>query len=609
MPGVVVGSNATVQVLSGTAVGPYVVERKLAQGGMSVLFLAHDAQLDRPVALKMLAEEVATHSSRARMLREAKTLASVDHPGIVRIYGAGEHDDKPWIAMELVRGTDLKRLLAERGTVPAQRALRWVLQATDALAAAHDVGVVHRDLKPSNLLLTHDDRIKVVDFGVAKRRVDAAGTGGDVLTSQGEVLGTPAYLSPEQLEHGLADERSDVWGLGCVLYELCVGAPPFGRANSAATTAAILRDEPFFPSGVAGPVVEVVQACLRKNSFARVASMRELGALVRDALEQRGPAGMSSRAPERHSSSRGPSVRPSAFPPGTGTTRGSEPPRTTTDASGVRGADAAPGVDRAARSTDLPSRAPLHRPSTPSRPFRASAPSAFPGAAGPERTRSDSTATGLRTESSASFRPDAPSATMRVPRGRLKGTAVRAGLLWFAEVYGADALARALTRASVDARAIIRLDDPSFGIVASGWYETRLIGELLLLLEESVHTDDSDAWASALAESIARDNVGGVYRSLFRLVTTPPMLEANAQRVWRTYCDEGILVAHAPRPGELQIEIRHWGHHHPQTCRVVGFAIQHVLRAVGYEALVIERTQCLADGDPACAFEGMYLPK
>ncbi|HEY2511555.1 MAG TPA: serine/threonine-protein kinase, partial [Polyangiaceae bacterium] len=229
----VVGSNASVQIVSGTAIGPYVVERKLAQGGMSVLFLAHDTQLDRPVALKMLAEEVATHSTRARMLREARTLAAVDHPGIVRIYGAGEHDDKPWIAMELVRGTDLKRLLAERGPVPPARALRWVLQATEALAAAHDVGVVHRDVKPSNLLLTHDDRIKVVDFGVAKRRVEAAGSG-DVLTSQGEVLGTPAYLSPEQLEHGLADDRSDVWALGCVLYELCMGAPPFGRANSAA---------------------------------------------------------------------------------------------------------------------------------------------------------------------------------------------------------------------------------------------------------------------------------------------------------------------------------------------------------------------------------------
>ena len=237
--------TASVQIASGTTVGPYVVERKLAQGGQSVLYLAHDTAIDRPVALKMLAENATSPTARLRMIREARTLAAVDHPGIVRIYGSGELEGKPWIAMEFVRGTDLKRLLAERGAVPPSRALRWVIQAAEAIVAAHDLGVIHRDLKPSNLLLTHDDRIKVVDFGVAKRRIDP---GGDV-TTQGEVVGTPAYLSPEQLEHGLADERSDVWGLGCVLHELCVGAPPFGRASAAATTASILRDEPCLPAG------------------------------------------------------------------------------------------------------------------------------------------------------------------------------------------------------------------------------------------------------------------------------------------------------------------------------------------------------------------------
>jgi hypothetical protein len=198
---------------------------------------------------------------------------------------------------------------------------------------------------------------------------------------------------------------------------------------------------------------------------------------------------------------------------------------------------------------------------------------------------------------------------MRVARGRLKGTAVRTGLLWFARAYGHEALVRALNRLSTEARMMIRLDDPSYGIVASGWYETHLVGELLMVLEESVGTDDGEGWASQLAESIAKDNVGGVYRSLFRLITTPSMLEANAQRVWRTYCDEGVFVAHAPRPGELHMEIRHWTHHHPQTCRVVGYAIQHILRAVGYEGMVVERTQCVAAGDTLCAFEGVYLPK
>ncbi len=599
-------STASVQVVSGTPIGPYVVERKLAQGGMSVLFLAHDSQLDRPVALKMLAEEVATHATRARMLREAKTLAAVDHPSIVRIYGAGEHEGKPWIAMELVRGTDLKRLLAERGVVSPPRALRWILQASEALAAAHDVGVVHRDLKPSNLLLTHDDRIKVVDFGVAKRRVEPAGTG-DVLTSQGEVLGTPAYLSPEQLEHGLADERSDVWGLGCVLYELCVGSPPFGRTNSAATTAAILRDEPAFPQNVTGAVVDVIQACLRKNSFARVASMRELGALVRDALEQSFPPGggpslrpserQSIRPSERQSiNPRGMSARPPSVAPPPPTSRASEiPPRVseTQRPPSIRASAPPPAPDRTSRNIEAPRSIRAERAS-----MRAETPSVPP----PERPslRPEPTSTALR---------DA-SGSVRVARGRMKGTAVRTGLLWFAERFGMEVVTQLWERASPELRAMIRIEDPSFGIVASGWYDTRLLGELLAMVEtEAEAAGDRDAWANHLAEAIAKDNVTGVYRSLFRLITTPAMLEANSQRVWRTYCDEGILVVNAPRAGELALEIRYWTHHHAHACRVVGFAIQHVLRAVGYEGLVIERTQCVSDGDTVCAFEGMYLPK
>jgi hypothetical protein len=156
---------------------------------------------------------------------------------------------------------------------------------------------------------------------------------------------------------------------------------------------------------------------------------------------------------------------------------------------------------------------------------------------------------------------------------------------------------------------MLRLDEPSFGIVASGWYDTRLVGELLLSLEETASTDDSEEYASALAQAIAKDNVGGVYRSLFRLITTPAMLEANAQRVWRTYCDEGTLLVRAPRAGEMFLEVRHWTHHHVATCRVVGYVIQHVLREVGYQAIVIERTMCQSNGDGVCAFEGMYLAR
>ncbi len=562
-------THASVQIAAGSTIGPYVVERKLAQGGMSVLFLARDTKLDRLVALKMIADEVANAATRGRLLREARTLAAVDHAGIVRIYGAGDHEGTPWIAMELIRGTDLKRLLSERGPVPPMRALRWLSQATEALAAAHDVGVVHRDLKPSNLLLTHDDQIKVVDFGIAKRRIDSGPT--DVVTSQGEVLGTPAYLSPEQLEHGLADERSDVWGLGCVLYELCAGAPPFGRSSSASTTAAILRDDPVYPANIGGAVMDVIAACLRKNSFARVGSMRELGALVRDALDQPGgPTAASSIAPDRGSTreraSRSTSARASAIPP-------SWPPAQSSSYASV----SVPGS-----LTDAPSRV-VARPSSLSRALRGSTPPP--------------------PQSSSSMRAAAPA------RGRMKGTAIRTALLWYAQQYGPGSVARALAEASPELQSIVRPDDQAFGVVASGWYDTRSIGEMLALLEQAADVDDSDAYTGALALAIARDNVSGVYRSLFRLITTPSMLEANGQRVWRTYCDEGTMIATSPRTGELHFEIRSWHHHHAQTCRLVGFAIQHVLREIGYEGLVIDRAACVSQGDMSCIFEGMYLAR
>jgi hypothetical protein len=197
------------------------------------------------------------------------------------------------------------------------------------------------------------------------------------------------------------------------------------------------------------------------------------------------------------------------------------------------------------------------------------------------------------------------------PSGRVKGTAIRTGFHWVTQKYGHEFIAQLIARSSPELQTMFRLDDPSFGVVASGWYDSVRVGELLELVEQAVGVDDggeSDAYNNALASAIAKDNVNGVYRSLFRLITTPQMLEANVQRVWRTYVDEGTLIASSPRNGELRFEIRLWTHHHPQLCRVVGFVIQHVLRAIGYEGLVIERTHCIAEGDSLCGFDGMYLP-
>ena len=547
-------STARVRIDPGSVIGPYVVERRLAQGGMSVLFLARESATGREAVLKIVPDELSTAAARARLMREARALASVDHPGIVRIYGTGDLEGTPWIAMEYVLGIDLKRVIAERGPVSPDRALGWLVQAADALVAAHEAGVIHRDLKPSNLLLTPDDQIKVVDFGIAKRRAES---GGDVLTSQREVLGTPAYLSPEQLEHGLADERSDVWALGCVLYELVVGTPPFGRGGSALTMAAILRDEPVFPASLAGEqaLLHVIQGCLRKNSFARTGSPRDLALLARDALEN--PQSELAAPPPERTSARL-SARPSAV---------TQPPK---------------------RNSEPPPRPSQRSNATPQVPVRGSTP--------PPNTRS----------SSGSLRIPSAAPVGRV--GRVKGTAIRAGLTWYASTYGQEKLTRLYEMASHELRGTLRIDDPAFGIIASGWYDVESIGELLVTMEKLADPDDSVAYLNALTAAIARDNVGGIYRSLFKLISVPAMLEAHAQRVWGTYIDEGTFTARIPKRGELEIDIRGWTHHHVAVCRTVGFMIQNVLRAIGYTGLVIERTSCVGEGDGLCAFEGPYLP-
>ncbi len=537
-----------VPIDAGTAVGPYVVERRLAQGGMSVLYVARSADGGR-VVLKMVAPELATAAARTRLLREARALALVDHPGVVKVHGTGEHHGMPWIAMDLVQGTDLKRVIAEQGTLPIDTALRYAIQAAEALVAAHDAGVVHRDLKPSNVLLTPEGRIVLVDFGIAKRRTDTRE--GDQLTSAREVLGTPAYLSPEQLDHGLADERSDIWTLGCLLYEMVVGAPPFGRGGSA-TTAAILRDEPAFPPRVPNDVVQAISSCLRKNWIARLASPRELLALLRDARDR--PRSEEALAAARPSASAQPSPRRS---------RSSAPPPN----GEVRLSSAPP---RPAPISLRPPPALVRRPS--------------------------------------SVPPASPSSVVRAAtaRGRIKGAAIRAAIVWFGEVYGESALDRVVERCSLEPRATVR--DPTFGVMASSWYDTQEVGEFLRAMEQVVEPADRPRFATELGAAIARDNVSGVYRALFRLIASPPMLEANAQRVWQTYCDEGTLAVRISPPASFDATVRAWTHHHEAICRIIAPVAEHALGMLGYGGVTVERLSCLAQGGSQCAFQGYWAP-
>jgi serine/threonine protein kinase len=513
---------------------------------MSVLYVARDAEGGR-VVLKVVPPDIATNATRARLMREARALSLVDHPGVVRIHGTGDHEGTPWIAMDLVHGTDLKRVI-ERGPLPPDTALRYGVQAAQALVAAHDAGVIHRDLKPSNLLLTPDGRIVLVDFGIAKPRADARDD--DVLTSAREVVGTPAYLSPEQLEHGLVDERSDIWALGCVLFEMVVGAPPFGRGGSA-TTAAILRDDPIFPAHAPAGLVQVISACLRKSSLARVGSPRELIPMLQDVLDS---------------------------------------PRLEGAAVTDRPPSSARFASSATRSSSVP-----------------------PNSQSPWRSSSPARASRESSQPPVSRRPSSPapwqsSSVMRAatPRGRIKGTALRAALSWFGDVYGGAALARVVDLASPELQSMLRVGDPALGVMASGWYEIQLVGELLDVFDRVALPSDQATFTAQLAKAIATDNVGGVYRALFRLIASPPLLEANAQRVWQTYVDEGTLSVRVVKTGSFLANVRGWSRHNASVCRIVGPLMEQSLRAIGYNALVVQRTQCLADGGTQCVFVGNW---
>jgi hypothetical protein len=193
-------------------------------------------------------------------------------------------------------------------------------------------------------------------------------------------------------------------------------------------------------------------------------------------------------------------------------------------------------------------------------------------------------------------------------RGRVKGTAIRAGLLWFSDAYGEPLLARVLDHASPELRSLLRPADTAFGLMASAWYETMLMGELLDLLDRVASPEDSREFASRLAAAVARDNVNGVYRALFRLIASPPLLEANAQRVWGTYVDEGTMTVRILAPGSFEARVRGWSHHHATVCRMLQPFMEHLLRGIGYSACVVERVQCVDDGDGQCLFHGTWLP-
>jgi predicted Ser/Thr protein kinase len=253
---------------AGAVVGPYVIERELGRGGMGRVYLARDDRLDRTVALKLLAPAlVGDPAQRERLRREARAAAALTHPGICKVYSLDEIDGELAIACEFVDGVTLREEIAT-GSRPAADAVRTARELATALASAHARGIVHRDLKPENIMRTRDGRLKILDFGLAQIAQPASAERRAALTRTGVLLGTPAYMAPEQLRHEHVDARADVFAFGVLMYEYACGVHPL-RADR--------------PIAIAGILGEVIARSMREVPAERFASAVEIvEALDRD---------------------------------------------------------------------------------------------------------------------------------------------------------------------------------------------------------------------------------------------------------------------------------------------------------------------------------------
>ncbi|MGW6855109.1 serine/threonine-protein kinase [Streptomyces xanthophaeus] len=281
--------------LLGQQIAGYLVEAEIGRGGMAVVYRARDLRLDRTVALKLLAPELARNDTfRKRFAHESKVAAAIDHPHIVPVFEAGETEDLLYIAMRYVAGQDLRAMLDRTGPLPVATAARIAGQVASALDAAHDHDLVHRDVKPGNILVAqgtdseHPEHVYLTDFGLTKKSLSLTG-----FTSVGQFVGTLDYVAPEQISGKPVDGRCDVYSLGCVVYEMLAGGPPFQRDDDMALLWAHQYDPPAPPSsrrpGLPPEVDEVLAKALAKspeerwdNCLAFTGALRRAGAGAAD---------------------------------------------------------------------------------------------------------------------------------------------------------------------------------------------------------------------------------------------------------------------------------------------------------------------------------------
>ncbi|HEY5623865.1 MAG TPA: protein kinase [Gammaproteobacteria bacterium] len=290
----------------GTRLGAYEILGSIGAGGMGVVYRATDTALDREVAIKVLPESMAADEERLiRFDREAKTLASLNHTNIAQIYGIERSEETTALVMELVEGPTLEDRI-KQGALPADESLSIAMQIAEAVEAAHGRNIVHRDLKPANIKLRPDGVVKVLDFGIAKALEPETVTSEPAspmmttpATQVGVILGTAAYMSPEQAKGKPVDQRADIWAFGCVLYEMLTGQPAFAGEDVPSTLARVLEREPdadSLPASLPPAVERAVSLCLQKDLGKRIADIRDVKLALAGAFETARPGAAESEA-------------------------------------------------------------------------------------------------------------------------------------------------------------------------------------------------------------------------------------------------------------------------------------------------------------------------